>query len=164
MSTVVTAIILLISYVMETTLLSSINFFGASPKLVLIAIICYSMVCGKEKGLVLAIFTGFIVDVLSSSSAFGINILLYSYSAAIAGALSDRIFGKNAITAVVITFIVSFIYGIIFSFVMYILKFDQNIVYLIFAYFLPMCVYNAIISFFVYLLVENLYTLSYRRS
>ncbi len=163
MSTVIIAIILLISYVLETTLLSSINFFGASPSLILVVIICYSMMSGKEKGALLGLITGIIVDILSTGT-FGINILLYTYSAAIAGALSNKIFGKNAITSVVITFIVSFVYGVIFAITMYILKIDRNIIYFIFAYFLPMCVYNAVISFFMYLLIENLYILSYRRS
>lgn len=163
MTTVSTLIVLLISYILETTLLSSISFFGASPKLVLVIIICYSMVSGKEKGAIIGIISGFFVDIFSSG-AFGINILLYTYSAAIAGALSDKVFGKNAITSVVITFIVSFIYGIIFALAMYILKIDRNIIYFIFAYFLPMSVYNALLSFFVYLLIENINTLSYRRS
>ena len=163
MTIVGTLIVLLISYILETTLLASINFFGAAPKLVLVIIICYSMVCGKEKGAVIGIISGLFVDIFSNG-AFGINILLYTYSAAIAGALSDRVFGKNAITSVVITFIVSFVYGTIFAFAMYILKIDRNMIYLIFAYFLPMSVYNAILSFFMYLLVENMNTLSYRRS
>ena len=163
MPTAITAIILLISYVIETALLSSINFFGAAPNLVLVTIICYSMVSGKEKGVVLGIFTGVVIDILSSS-VFGVNILLYTFSAAIAGSLSNKIFGKNALTSVIIALIVSFVYGVIFSTAMYILKIDTNIVYLMFAHFLPMCVYNAVISFFVYLLIENLYTISYRRS
>ncbi len=163
MTTLSTVIVLLISYILETTLLSSISFFGASPKLVLVIIICYSMVSGKEKGVLAGVITGFFVDIFSNG-AFGINILLFTYSSAIAGALSERVFGKNAITSVVITFIVSFMYGIIFALAMYIMKIDRNIVYFIFAYFLPMSVYNAILSFFMYLLIENLNTLSYRRS
>ena len=141
----VTAVIIGIAYVLQTTLMHSVAIFGAMPDLVLIALFCYSIVEGKERGAMAGVLTGLFVD-LMSGGVFGFHTLIYMYLGVAAGILGNHVFGKNALTAMMITCILSLLYGFVLA----------NIGYMLLQITLPSAVYNAVISFFVYLLFENM--------
>ena len=151
----VTAVIIGIAYVLQTTLMHSVAIFGAMPDLVLIALFCYSIVEGKERGAMAGVLTGLFVD-LMSGGAFGFHTLIYMYLGVAAGILGNHVFGKNALTAMMITCILSLLYGFVLAVSMYVSKTDRNIGYMLLQITLPSAVYNAVISFFVYLLFENM--------
>ncbi len=148
-------------YLLQTALADKIAVFGIAPDLVFVAIVCYSILAGKEKGAAAAIFAGIPVDILSSG-IFGGNLLLYTYAAVFAGIMGNNFFGKNSLTAMFITFVLSLCAGIITALAMYLAGMDRNILYVIFAAALPRSVYNCIISAFYYALIDNIAVRNYR--
>ncbi len=152
---------IVVFYLIQTVIADKIAIFGVAPDLILTVIICYSVLAGREKGIIAALFTGIIVDLLSVGM-FGVNLLTYTYVALIAAIFGNNFFGKNSLTTAFITFVLSIMTGIIGAVIMYVTKTDKNILFLIFAVGLPRSLYNCIISVFYYALIDNIAVKSYR--
>jgi hypothetical protein len=86
------------------------------------------------------------------------------YIGALAGMFGSSIFGKNALTATIITGILSLGYGIITAIAFFITKQDRNIGYILLRQEIPSALYNAIAGFFIYILFDNIYRGFYRRN
>lgn len=157
----VTGISIAIFYLIQTALADKIQIFTASPNLVLVAVICGSIVMGREKGIIAALFAGFMADILSNG-IFGGNLLVYTYAAALAGTLMNNFFGKNSITAAFTTFVISLLLGIITAVIMFLTKTDRNIGYIIIAAELPRSIYNCIVAAIYYAFLDNIAGRSYR--
>lgn len=132
------------------------------PDAVLVCVLCYSMVFGREKGFVAALVTGLLMDFLTGAF-FGRHITIYILSSALASILAENTFGKNFVTAAIITFIVSLAGGGLMAIYLYISKLDRNIVFSLFAAAPLYALYNMILGIFIFILIENLRKFSYRR-
>ncbi len=149
-------------YILQTTLLCKLTVLGVSPDAVLVCILCYSMVFGREKGFMAAFVAGLLMDFLTGAF-FGRHLTIYLLSIVLASFLAENTFGKNFLTAALITLIVSLAGGAIMSLYMYIAKLNRNIFYLIFATTPLYALYNTVLGVFVFILVENLKKFSFGR-
>lgn len=148
-------------YIMQTTLFGNLAVFGVSPDAVLVCVICYSMIFGREKGFIAAFVVGILMDFLTGLG-FGRNLTVYLLSSALASVLAENTFGKNFLTAALITFIVSVAGGVGMSAYMYIAKLNRDIIYSIFITTLLYALCNMIVGVFIFILIENLKKFSYR--
>lgn len=154
------AAITALAYLLQTTLLCKLTVFGIMPDAVLVCVICYSMVFGREKGFVAALITGLLMDFLTGVF-FGRHIIVYLLSSAAASILADNTFGKNFVTAAIISFAVSLFGAMGMSAYLYIAKIDKNIIWSMFAAAPIYALYNTVISVFVFVFVENIRKFSY---
>ncbi len=148
-------------YIMQTTLFGNLAVFGVSPDAVLVCVICYSMIFGREKGFIAAFVVGILMDFLTGLG-FGRNLTVYLLSSALASVLAENTFGKNFLTAALITFIVSVAGGVGMSAYMYIAKLNRDIIYSIFITTPLYALCNMIVGVFIFILIENLKKFSYR--
>lgn len=149
-------------YLIQTTILCKFTVFGVMPDAVLVCVICYSMVFGRERGFVAALLTGILMDFLSGG-AFGKNMATYLLSAALASILAENTFGKNFLTAALITLAVSLAGGTVMSLYLFLTKLDINIVFTMFVGAPVYAVYNMIFGAGIFIFMENLRKISYRR-
>ena len=154
--TAITALV----YLLQTTILCKLTVFGVMPDSVLVCVLCYSMVFGREKGFVAALITGLLMDFLSGTD-FGRHIVVYLLSSVLASFLAENTFGKNFVTAAIITLVVSLAGGIAMAAYLYIAKLDKNIIYSMFAAAPLYALYNMVISVFVFVLIEEIRKFSY---
>ncbi len=152
---------IVIFYLLQTTIADKMQIFGIMPDLIFVAVVCYSIYAGREKGVSAALFAGIAVDILAVG-IFGSNLIIYTYAAVFAAAFGNSFFGKNSLTTSFITFVLSICVGIISALIMYLTKTDRDILYLIFAVTLPKSVYNSIISAVYYALIDNIAVRNYR--
>lgn len=154
------AAITALAYLLQTTILCKLTVFGVMPDAVLVCVLCYSMVFGREKGFVAALITGLLMDFLTGAG-FGRHIIVYLLSSVLASFLAENTFGKNFVTAAIITFVVSLAGGIAMAAYLYIAKLDKNIIYSMFVAAPLYALYNMIISVFVFVLTEEIRKFSY---
>ena len=67
-----------IIYLFQTTMICKLTVFGIMPDVVLVCVLCYSMIFGREKGFVAAVVTGLLIDFLTGAffDAFGRRITM----------------------------------------------------------------------------------------
>lgn len=147
-------------YLIQTTILCKLTVFGVMPDAVLVCVICYAIVFGREKGLIAAFIAGLLMD-FCAGIFFGRHIIIYLLSSVLASVLAENTFGKNFVTASVINFAVSLIGAVLMAFYLYVTKFDRNIVHNMFVVAPVYGVYNMVVGIFIYIFVENLMTFSY---
>lgn len=154
------AAITMLAYFLQTTILCKLTVFGVMPDAVLVCVLCYSMIFGREKGFVVALVTGLLMDFLTGAF-FGRHITVYLLSSVLASVLADNTFGKNFVTAAIITLVVSFAGGVAMAVYFYIAKLDKNILYSLFVTAPVYAFLNMVISVFIFVLVENIRKFSY---
>lgn len=149
-------------YLIQTTVLGNLTVLGIMPDAVLVCVICYGIVFGREKGFITAFVTALLMEFFSGK-LFGSYIIGYLLSMTLASVLADNTFGKNFVTASVITFVVSFAGGAVMSLYYFIAKIDTNIIYTMFVGAPIYAAYNMICGVFIFIFIENLRKVSYRR-
>lgn len=149
-------------YLLQSTMLCKLTVLGIMPDAVLACVICYSIVFGREKGFVAAFVAAVFMEFLSGK-LFGSYIIGYLLSATLASVMADSTFGKNFVTAAIITFAVSFVGGAVMSLYCYVAKIDRNIIYTMFVGAPIYAAYNMICGVLVFIFIENLRKFSYRR-
>lgn len=143
---------LVIAIIFQVYLLNIISIDGMKPDVVLIVLIFYCLNSGQIDGMVLAFFTGFLMDFLfvgvlgasSFSKVFSIFLCGYFYNVN----RTDLILSNY--NFIFIVFLISFVDGIIFSLIT--IKTDiLSFSILLFKFGIFPAVYTAVISTLVYL-------------
>lgn len=160
MSETITAILIFVFYIIKTTVAARMGITAVLPDFVMVLVICYAIWAGKEKGVLMGIAAGIFADVLSGD--FGRFTAAYVFSAVAAGTLGSSLFGKNFITAAIITLLISFVYGLVAAVCVYILKIDSAIGTYIIYRVIPFTVYNGISAAVFYPIIDAA-GVSYRR-
>lgn len=156
----ITAILIFVFYIVKTTVAARLSITVVLPDFVMSLVMCYAIWGAKEKGVLMGIAAGVFVDMMSGN--FGKFTLVYMFSAATAGMLGSGLFGKNFITAAVITAVISFVYGIITALCFYVLKIDTAIWSYIIYGVIPFTIYNGICAAIFYPIIDAAGA-SYRR-
>lgn len=147
-------------YLIQTTILCKLTVFGVMPDAVLVCVLCYTIIFGREKGFIAAFIAGLLMDFFTGVY-FGRHIIVYLLSSALASVLAENTFGKNFVTASIINFVVSIAGAVLMSLYLYVTKLDRNIIYLVFVVAPVYSIYNMIVGAFIYIFMENLKAFSY---
>lgn len=147
-------------YLIQTTILCKLTVFGIMPDAVLVCVLCYNIVFGREKGFIAAFIAGLLMDFFTGVF-FGRHLIIYLLSSALASLLAENTFGKNFVTASIINFVVSIAGAVLMAIYLYITKFDRNISYSMFVVAPIYGIYNMFVGIFIYIFMENLMTFSY---
>lgn len=112
-----TIIIFVAAYLLQTTFAGYIAIFGIKPDLILAALICFGAFHGKEKGALMAVVMGIVVDLLFGK-IFGVNTLMYLYIVVAASVIFEYLFEHNVLTVGTVTFVLSLAGGVIYSLIL----------------------------------------------
>lgn len=147
-------------YLIQTTILCKLTVFGVMPDAVLVCVLCYTIIFGREKGFIAAFTAGLLMDFFTGVF-FGRHIIIYLLSSALTSILSENTFGKNFLTASIINFAVSLAGAVLMAVYLYVTKIDRNIIYSVFVVAPIYGIYNMLVGVFIYIFMENLKTFSY---
>ncbi|QCX32491.1 rod shape-determining protein MreD [Caloramator sp. E03] len=147
--------IAIIAIVIQQSLISSINIFGAKFDIVYVLIICFSLLRNELESVVFALICGIIRDSFFPF-VFGINCIIYIITAFLLAKLQKRIYRDSLIIPVFFTFVFTILKTILYYSYFYIasIKFDfkVHVSQLIFLE----SVYNSIVSIFLYRITKNI--------
>ncbi|WP_099321754.1 rod shape-determining protein MreD [Anaerococcus sp. Marseille-P3625] len=114
-----TFIILLVSFILQTTIFSKIDIFGANVNLLLPAIVAISQVLASKTATYGALFVGLLEDFLFTNF-IGVRALSYFLLGSFVASDSFR-FGKSKVTGFILTIIASIFNFLLLSLIYYIL-------------------------------------------
>lgn len=145
------AILIIISYLCQTTFNRGISIGNITPNLLIILVCIFALLRGKKEGLLIGFFCGLLIDLFYGyADVVGFNSLIYMYLGYIAGIFHDVIYTDDIMIPVVFTATSDLIY----NFVYYILSFALRNKLEIEIYFkdiiLPEVIYTVFLTVFLY--------------
>ncbi|MCJ7656685.1 MAG: rod shape-determining protein MreD, partial [Candidatus Atribacteria bacterium] len=107
--------IIVITLVIQLTLVNSVTVLGLKPDLIMVVVVVFSLMKGEKEGAISGFASGLLQDIFSTG-LLGINALAKTVIGFICGILKEKIFHEHILFMIpVITFIASFIQSIIMS-------------------------------------------------
>lgn len=154
---VVDTLILLVSLIIQTTLVPQLRIMGAQPDLILIVVVSYGFIEGPAAGST-AGFVGGLLQDLFSIRIVGLNALSKTIVGYLSGLVEKTIFTKSVILPVLAIFFTSFLSNTIYAITAFLLGEPTLSWAAFYSIILPSAIYSGLVSFFVYPLLNRLLT------
>ena len=122
------AIVIIVTYVLQITLMPEIAVFGVSPNLILIIVCSIAFLFGGTSGGIVGFCCGILLDLYYGRS-IGLNALLYLYVGAVLGNFNKRIFKDNYLVILIFMIFTTYIYELII-YVYSVIIYSQNFSFL----------------------------------
>lgn len=148
--------LILIILLQSSNIIETIKIGNIKPNLVLIYLIFISLNSTEVFSINLGFWSGILMDILSQT-IIGINSLCYTLLSYILNSLKTKVYSEKAISALIITFIVSIIFYILFFSLIYIFSERINFQNALIKIVLPVSVYNSILSIPLFSIFNSLF-------
>lgn len=142
------AVLLILSFIFQSTLCEVIALLGIKPNLILITIVSISLLRGELEGAAAGFLGGLLLDLYSPF--IGLNAFICMIIGYITGIFTVGLYKENPFVPVITVFIVTFMYEFVFYIFSILLKGYTNFVYFFQTIFLREMVYNALFALVVY--------------
>lgn len=150
-----TILIFVVVYLLQTTFVSYIAILGIKPDLILAALVCFGAFYGKEKGALMAVIMGIIVDLLFGK-IFGVNTLMYLYIVVAASVIFEYLFEHNFLTVGVVTLALSLLGGAVYSLILLLSGQPFGLLFIV-KMVLPYALYTALAAAVLYPVLSRIY-------
>ncbi len=151
----ITALILIINLILQSTLFEYIAIIGIKPNTALIIVVCTAFMRGENEGVITGAFAGFLQD--SFFGMFiGLHMFLYMVTGYLCGKFLSGFYKESIIIPVLITLISTFCYEFLFYIFSILLRGYTNFPYFLSTIILPEMVYSAIFSLLLYRLLYKI--------
>jgi len=149
--------IIVITLVIQLTLVNSVTILGLKPDLIMVVVVVFSLMKGEKEGAISGFASGLLQDIFSTG-LLGINALAKTVIGFICGILKEKIFHEHILFMIpVITFIASFIQSIIMSLLLRAFGIEYNLAWSLKQIALPEALYSSLLSPFVFLAINKLF-------
>lgn len=149
----ITAAIVLLCFLMQTTVFQNIAFAGMVPNLILIVVVAYGYMRGKSEGMYVGFTSGLLVDLLYSD-LIGMNAILYVLIGYVAGICNEIYYRDEVSVPIIFIAISDFIFNFGYYVFQFLLRGRLDIFYYIWRTILPEMVYTVLIAVFLYQLLH----------
>ncbi|WP_245592044.1 rod shape-determining protein MreD [Clostridiisalibacter paucivorans] len=160
----VPVIVILLNFVIQTTIFEHIAVYSVLPNTALIIVIIFAILREKRQGAIIGIITGFLYDMLFYD-VVGTHSLVYFLIAYSYGSINNKFFRNSPFTAAVFTFIGTILSHLLYYIIMYIFGVNMEFILLLRRVIIVESIYNSILSIFIFKLIysiENRSNLSFR--
>lgn len=149
---VVSILLVIISFVLQTTLFHAISFGGIVPNLMIVLTASYGFMRGKKIGLLTGFFSGLLCD-LFFGSLLGLHAVIYMYIGYLNG-MFHQVFYPDDIKLPMISILVSdFVYGIVYYLILFMLRGRFHFSYYLIHLIIPETVYTILVTLLFYPLI-----------
>lgn len=155
MNFIVSLLVLIITFIVHSVLAWQMQIYSIRPDILFVVVLCYAMLEGKEKGAVFGFFAGMMMDFYWGKS-FGVNTLLYTYSAYIGGTIAVSVFQVSLGLALILTVVLSFAKDIIYTIFTYLFTGDLRFWFMLLHVSLPAALYNTLVCIPLFLMLNKL--------
>lgn len=142
------ALLLILSFIFQSTFCEAIAILDIKPNLILITIISISLLRGELEGAAAGFFGGLLLDLYSPF--IGLNAFICMITGYITGVFTVGLYKENPFVPVTTVFAVTFIYEFLFYIFSILLKGYTSFGYFFKIIFLREMVYNALFALAVY--------------
>lgn len=149
------AIVLLVIFLLQSSLCGFVRILGIAPNFLLCAVIAAALTsAGPVEAAVFGLVAGTVYDVLWGR-VFGVHAMLMMYTCLAVFYIAAYIYRKTVISGVVITFCATFLYELIFYAISFLIWGETHIIYFIFRIIIPGAAYTACVQFIVYPIMQK---------
>ncbi|MTI66696.1 MAG: rod shape-determining protein MreD [Firmicutes bacterium] len=154
--------IVIINFILQTTVFQYIDIFGVKPNTSLILVVVFALLNNKRFGGILGLLVGFLQDVIFSK-VIGIYALIYFLVGYIVGLFNKVIFKANPVTPFIFTLLSTLVSYIVYHIFMYFFAMDIEFLDIIKSKALIEMIYNSLLSIFIYKKIAKYYEEPYSR-
>lgn len=143
-------LLLVIAYILQTTLIREIAIFRVAPSLVLVSVICFSLVNEPVSAATYGGIAGLLLDI-SSGRTIGFNAILLLYLALALVIFGQEFFHDTVRSATFLVVLATILYEVVFTFFNFAIFGNSSFWYMIARVVLVEAVYNGALAPFIYL-------------
>lgn len=146
---IVLALLIIISYLCQTTFNSQISIGNSTPNLLLILVCVFSLLRGRKEGMLIGFFSGILLDLFYGYyNIVGFNGLIYMYLGYAAGFFYEVIYTDDIMIPLGFTAVCDVIYNFIFYFLTFALRNKLEIGTYFMDVILPELIYTVFLTIF----------------
>lgn len=143
------AIMILLGYVLQTTLFQTLNFAGISPNILIIITASYGFMFGRRYGMVTGFICGLLMDVFYGD-VMGFYALIYLYIGAGNGLFNSIFYQDDIKLPLGLITASDFVYSLVCYVLMFVLRGRFDFVYYLREVIIPETVYTLLVTIFFY--------------
>lgn len=152
----ISGILLIICFLLQSTLFSQFTIGGIEPNLLIILVASVGFLVDRKAGLILGFFAGLLTDIFFGS-VIGIYALMYMYIGFINGFFKKILYSGDFKLPIGLIALSDLFFGHIYYFVMFMIKGDFHYTYYLFSIILPEVIYTSVIACILYPLINIIY-------
>jgi len=145
----ITALIIIVNFILQTTLFPLLAIRGIFPNTALIIVTSYALLRGSKEGAVAGGFTGLLMDIFFSRM-IGFYTLLYLAMGLLFGRSQKDFYRENYILPVIFCTVSTIIYQAVIYVTGFLFRGEGNFLFFLISILLPEIVYTAIVTILVY--------------
>lgn len=146
---VITAILIIFTFICQTTVFKSLSVASVAPNLLLILTVTFGFMRGKKNGLWIGFFCGLCIDLLYSDMV-GLNALIYMYIGYLNGNLYKVFYDEDIKVPVILIGVSDLVYSIIIYVSQFLMRVRLDFTDYFQHIILPEMVYTIVIAILVY--------------
>jgi len=152
--------IIVVTLLIQLTLINSITILGVKPDLIMVVVVVFSLLKGEKEGAISGFASGFLQDIFSTG-LLGINALAKTVIGFTCGILKEKIFHEHILFLIpVITFIASITQSILIFLLLRAFGIEYNLAWSLKQVALPEALYSSLLSPFIFLAINKLLQLT----
>ena len=145
----ITALIIFVNFILQTTLFPLLAIRGIFPNTALIIVTSYALLRGSKEGAIVGGFTGLLMDIFFNRM-IGFYTLLYLVIGLFFGRSQKNFYRENYLLPIIFCAISTVLYQAVLYITGFMFRGEGNIFYFLFSILVPELVYMAIVTVIVY--------------
>jgi rod shape-determining protein MreD len=152
---VLSYLILLAAFILQTTVVPHLKIFGVQPDLILIVVVTYAFLYGPVAGSIAGFFGGILQDMVLIRG-IGFNALGKAIMGYLGGMVEKAMFADNIILIMIAIFLATILNQLIYSGLFFLIGEKIHLWSTFLTLILPSAVYNAVLAPFIYHLLYRI--------
>ncbi|TCK98088.1 rod shape-determining protein MreD [Natranaerovirga hydrolytica] len=148
----VLSLIVLIGYILQSTLFQYLDVFQVAPNILLIITVSFALIRGKLEGAFIGFFCGLLMDIFFGR-IIGFNALMYMYIGYFNGFVYKLFFKESLLIPTLMVLVSTFAYGFSYYVFAFLLRGRTEIWYYLYRIVIPEMVYTTFITLFLYRII-----------
>lgn len=152
---VITFFIILISFILQSTLFVKLKFGAVSPNLMLVVTSSFGFMRGRKSGMAVGAISGLLVDIFWGQ-LLGFHTLLYTVIGYLNGSFERLFYDEDVKLPIVLISASEFLYGICIYVFVYMLQGDFAFGTYLFSIIIPELVYTILVTLILYQVILHI--------
>ena len=158
MKSIIIFLIIIINFILESTILPNLSIFGVVANTGLIIVVLIAFIKGKVVGGIVGLLIGLLQDIVFST-VIGVNGIIYFFIGYIVGMNEGKFAKDNKLIPIILTFLATISYHFFYYLFMFFLGHNINFAIFFKKVVLIEMLYNGLLSILFYKLFSNIFVI-----
>lgn len=149
---IVVFFIIIICFLLQSTLFQTLDFASISPNLLVVVASSFGFMRGKKEGMWIGLFCGLLLDIFFGD-AIGFYALVYMYIGYVNGFFRERFYPDDVKLPILLISASDFTYNLVVYFFMFLLRGQFQFSYYLIRIIVPELVYTILVTVILYFII-----------